>query len=703
MSMVKMQSALGLVLLGGVHCAGGGGQSSETAGQEATGTTGSPATGTDGTESGETGETDGTATGETETGETDTGETGETTDSGDVPSGNELDQDSLFTCADAPAMPPADIRLLDSHEWTRAVGSWSGSNLSRNPLYARADHRYSSYSDGEGLDPSLLSLYLDVVTDAGTAWTRGKYEGGRLRTVWEDPETQCMITEADPTPECVVYFVRRYLERGSLYRPASDEEVDALYDFAQSRLADELSPDERGETIKKIAAAAWMSSSVLHRREVGAGAADEFGRVRLSDWELAQAITYALSRTAPGVPSVNRSFNAGFSKGDVDGDLAGFIAAAENGTIKDPEVVADLIRAHIGGTDPERRDLVLDPGDDRDWENQGEFWMSHGVRAFFREWLDYGEIAAQPPKVEVADTSAWSGFAVESSYQNTITASNGYENTLVTQLDDMIARILASDKDVFRELMTSRMFYTPATAGYQEGESSVWKSTSEMNKVYNVAGITDQTREARWIELPEEERAGVLTHPAWLGAHSLSFENDPNLVHRGKWIREELLCQNIPDLPLNVDAALSEESKMDSARKRISEQIDADPYCAGCHQMMNPLGYPFEIYNHAGFVRVEDHGGEPDGTSTLENMPSPELNGPVTDAIDLSKRLGSSPYAKRCFIRQSFRYFAGREETMADACTMVALEKAYDESGGSFTELFIALVNSESFQLRVPN
>lgn len=633
----------------------------------------------------------------------DTADTGDTGEPPKEPSGNQLDQNKLFTCVDAPAMPPADVRLLDRYQWTRNVGSFADTNLSRNPLYARPDHRYSTYSDDEALDPSVLGLYLDVVGSAGEAWTRGKYQGGRLRTVIEDPETQCFLVDAAPSPECTRYFARRYLERGSMYRPATDDQVDALFEFAQTVLAGEVDVDARPATIKRIAAAAWMSSGALYRPELGVGALDEHGRLKLGDWELAQSIAYALSGAPAGVPSVNRSFNDGFSKGDVDGDLGGFFTAAVDGSIHDPAVVADLVREYIGGLDDLRVDLVLEPRDNRWWENRGEYWMAMGVRGFFREWLDYGELAAQSPKVEVSATSAWSGGIVEGSYQNQISNIYGYESTLVQQLDDMIARILAGDQQVFAELLTSRMMYTPATAGYQEGETSIWKSTAEANRVYNVPGVTARTREARWIELPEAERAGVLTHPAWLGAHSLSFENDPNLVHRGKWIREELLCLDIPDLPLNVNAMLSEASKSQSARQRISEQLDGDPYCSGCHSLMNPLGYPFEIYNHAGFVRVEDHGGPPDGTSTLVNMPSPELNGAVTSAIDLSQRLAGSPYARRCFMRQTFRYFAGREETLADACTMVALEKAYDDSGGSFTELLIALFNSDSFQYRAPN
>ncbi|MDC0721224.1 DUF1588 domain-containing protein [Nannocystis bainbridge] len=647
-----------------------------------------------------------TGPGPTSSGTDPTGDTGDTGDTGEPPgepSGNALDQNLLFTCDDRPALPPADLRLLDRQEWTRSVGSWTGTNLANNPLYPRASHRYSTYSDGEALDPSVLSLYLDVVGGAGTAWAIGKWDAGRVRTVIEDPECQCFLNDAAPSPECVDYFVRRYLEYGAVYRPAGDEQAAALREFADTVLAGEADVAQRPATIKRIAAAAWMTTAALYRPELGAGEPDEHGRLRLGDWELAQAIAYALTRAPAGTPSVNRYYEAGYTKGDVDGDLGDFLDAAADGTIQDPEVVAALVRAHFGGLDEERRDLLFEDRDARWWENQGEYWMATGVRAFFREWLDYAGLADKPPKVETAKTSAWWEVGTtELSYQNTVSGIYGTENTLVTQLDDMIARIVAADQDVFAQLLTSRLFYTPANAGYQEGESSISNSTADSPRVYGVAGITAQTREARWKQLPENERAGVLTHPAWLGAHSLSFENDPNLVHRGKWIREELLCQNIPDLPLNVDAMLSEASREQSARQRISEQIDADPYCAGCHQMMNPLGYPFEIYNHAGFLRIEDHGAAPNGTSVLANMPAPELDGPVTSAIDMSVRFAGSKYAKRCFVRQAFRFFAGREETMHDGCTLVAMETAYDDSDGSFAELLIALFNSDSFQTRVP-
>jgi len=622
------------------------------------------------------------------------------------PAGNALNQDELFSCAGLPAMPPADVRLLDRSEWTRNVGSWHGTDLDRNPLYARPEHRYSSYAEDEALDASVLSLYLDVVPNAGRAWTaEHTYSTYAIRTVAEDPETSCFFNDPDPAPDCVLYFVRRLLERGAVYRPVEQVEVDALYDLAETAIGGEAGFDDRPRTILHVAAAAWMTVDALHRPELGEGELDEHGRLHLSDWELATAMSYALVRSAPRAPSVRRK-HMYYSKGTIDGYPSAFADAAEDGTISDPEVIAQLVADHIGGIDEAREDLYLERADERSWENRAEYWVAKGVRDFFREWLDYGELALQPPKAEIAATSGWTnsnGGSVEGSYQNQVNPVKGYENSFVEHLDDMIARIVVADTEVFATLLSSRLMYTPANEGYQEGESNIWKSTADMNRAYNVQGQTAATREARWIELPEDERAGVLTHPAWLGAHSLSFENDPNLVHRGKWIREELLCQNVPDLPLNVDAALSEESKDLSARERISTQIDADPYCAGCHDYMNPLGYPFEIYNHAGFIRIEDHGSPPNGSSELINMPAPELDGPVTSAVDMSERFASSQYTKRCFIRQTFRYFTGREETMADACTMAALEQAYDDSGGSFRALLAALFASESFQYRVPN
>jgi hypothetical protein len=155
-----------------------------------------------------------------------------------------------------------------------------------------------------------------------------------------------------------------------------------------------------------------------------------------------------------------------------------------------------------------------------------------------------------------------------------------------------------------------------------------------------------------------------------------------------------------------VAAAVGASAPTLSARDRVDAATSDNPTCMGCHRLMNPLGYPFEMYNHAGFVRAYDKleadGTQhpPDATSTIANLPDPALDVAVQNAVDFAQRISTSPYARRCFIRQAFRYFMGRDETMADQCTLSAMEAALDK--GSFFDMLGVLASSDSVVYRTP-
>ena len=72
------------------------------------------------------------------------------------------------------------------------------------------------------------------------------------------------------------------------------------------------------------------------------------------------------------------------------------------------------------------------------------------------------------------------------------------------------------------------------------------------------------------------------------------------------------------------------------------------------------------------------------------------LNRAYGDPMAYIGALASSQYVKRYFIRHTFRYFAARDETMADACVLSAMESAYDDSGGSFVSMLEVLATHES-------
>jgi len=228
----------------------------------------------------------------------------------------------------------------------------------------------------------------------------------------------------------------------------------------------------------------------------------------------------------------------------------------------------------------------------------------------------------------------------------------------------------------------------------------------------DAAIATDPAADERWVTMPEDQRSGVLTHPAWLTAHGGNEEDGPSVVLRGHWIREHLFCEDVAGLDLvNLEAQLAPAGEDDRARDRIidtfgdltlpiGERTSSSPLCANaaCHGRMNELGLAFEIFNHAGFVREDDHGHAPDGSARIRYWPGSSSRVEVNDAVELTQLLAEDPHARRCFLRHVFRFFARRYETPADACVLADMETAFE--GGSFLGALEALLTHESFLIR---
>jgi hypothetical protein len=64
------------------------------------------------------------------------------------------------------------------------------------------------------------------------------------------------------------------------------------------------------------------------------------------------------------------------------------------------------------------------------------------------------------------------------------------------------------------------------------------------------------------------------------------------------------------------------------------------------------------------------------------------------------RKLADSDRVRQVFVRHVFRYFMGRNETLSDAATLQAADAAYVKSGGSFKELVVSLLTSDSFLKR---
>ncbi|MFO0591654.1 MAG: DUF1588 domain-containing protein [Polyangiaceae bacterium] len=683
---------------------------------------------------------------------------------------NTLDQAQLFTCPmdAAPASSPARLRRIESPEWTyalpQALNGWHGGTESAahlNPFTALATQPYSTYAAGVTVDTATLDLYFQVLPEAPLSWVAHDpaFTGGlRIKGINDDGALACMFgpdaqIEASPSDSCIDTYVDRLLTLGVLARAPTSTEHANLRALLKTTLdAEGGDVSKRPATLALVGQAAWLTSGALFRTEIGAKG-DDPSRDRLTNEELALVIGGMLSFHRPGAPMLGLPFNSFVGPSDPDDGCHPWLhlvsEAAANGTIQDPATIKTLITAYGGGVDPggqplacqngttqRRRDLTIEI-DERRLPSRGEYWLAPRIAGFFREWLGYGNANTvfkdTPGLTSKYDTTSSMWDETSLGYENLQSGYYGYELLLDEQLDDTVARTVLdaaqNHEDVFKALMTTRLYRLPSDRNDTNGMScaqdsdctemgydscakefnlcvdSISKSTMTAARVYDVDGVP-ATDAGRWVTMPAEQRSGVLTHPAWLSAHGNNFQDDPSLVHRGKWVRQNLFCETVPGLELVMVAAkLGARGPNLSARDRVQAATEANATCEGCHRLMNPLGYPFEMYNHAGFLRAwdrfEDDGvtpHPPDATSVLSDLPDPALDVAVTNAVDFVERIGDSPYARRCFIRQAFRYFMGRDETMADQCTLAAMEKALDQ--GSFFDMLAVLASSDTVLYR---
>jgi hypothetical protein len=194
---------------------------------------------------------------------------------------------------------------------------------------------------------------------------------------------------------------------------------------------------------------------------------------------------------------------------------------------------------------------------------------------------------------------------------------------------------------------------------------------------------------------PKSQRLGILTHPAWLVSQSDAMDN--HAIHRGIWIRERLLGGGIPDVPITVDAQLPVEPDS-TLRERM--RVTKQKYCWTCHEKMDPLGLPFEMYNHAGLFRTLELDKPVDATGEIIDSGDPALDGPVNNALEMIQKLANSDRVEQVFVRHAFRFWMGRNETLNDAPILQAAHRAYRDSGGSMNALITSLLTSDAFLYR---
>jgi hypothetical protein len=208
------------------------------------------------------------------------------------------------------------------------------------------------------------------------------------------------------------------------------------------------------------------------------------------------------------------------------------------------------------------------------------------------------------------------------------------------------------------------------------------------------SAVASAATDLQYVALDPARRAGLLTQPSLLAVHAKANQTSP--VHRGRFVREQLFCTTPPPPPSNVQIRPPKLDPRMTTRQRFAQHT-ADPFCASCHAMLDPIGFGFEHYDGIGRWRDTESGLVVDATG---NLTGTDVDGPFDGAVELADRLADSAQVSRCYATQWFRFGYGRGETTADACSLVQLGDSLKASGGNVRELLISLTQTDAFRYR---
>ncbi len=307
----------------------------------------------------------------------------------------------------------------------------------------------------------------------------------------------------------------------------------------------------------------------------------------------------------------------------------------------------------------ERGELVEDDGLARQVERLlGSPRLENAVRAFFSDLYGFDQIEQGLVRKDPMLFPAFSQALID----------DAREQTLRIVTDHLLAR----DGD-YRDLFTTRQSFMTRTLGL----------------VYRVP-VPAATG---WqpFEFPAgSERAGLLTNLSLLALYSHPGRSSPTL--RGKFVREVLLCQDVPPPPGDIDFSMFADmgGMRRTARERLEAHV-ASSVCAGCHSLMDPIGLALEKMDSIGAYRETENGEAID--------PSGELNGRAfDDAIGLGETLSEDPLLGPCFVQNIYKYAMGRDVVRSEDAFLADLQERLADTGYRLRDVLRMIVMSEAFR-----
>ncbi|MDE3155902.1 MAG: DUF1592 domain-containing protein, partial [Acidobacteriota bacterium] len=212
---------------------------------------------------------------------------------------------------------------------------------------------------------------------------------------------------------------------------------------------------------------------------------------------------------------------------------------------------------------------------------------------------------------------------------------------------------------------------------------------------YGIKGVAGP--QFRRVSLVGTHRRGILGEGSILVETSVANRSDP--VLRGKWVLEVLLGQPPPPPPpgvntdLDATASAVQNGKPLSVRERMEEHR-ANPFCASCHSVIDPIGLSLENFDPTGHWRINDNGVPVDASTTLyDGTKMVGLPGLV------QAMLKHQTTFLNVFTENLMAYATGRRIHYYDMPTVRAIVHEAALNGNRFSSFVLGVVNSDAFRM----
>jgi hypothetical protein len=202
------------------------------------------------------------------------------------------------------------------------------------------------------------------------------------------------------------------------------------------------------------------------------------------------------------------------------------------------------------------------------------------------------------------------------------------------------------------------------------------------------------------VDLDPDKRSGLLTQAGFLSSY-IGVGNEPDIIHRGVFIAERLLCKELPPPDPKAQGVMIPNTAGLTNRERVEMTTGKGTCGQACHgTLFNPLGYAFENYDAIGKYRDKDQGKDVDASDsyTLDGQLKSFKNG-----VELSHFLADAKEVHACYIQNMLSYLHGRVYNKDDDQAIVDYYARLSRAGmASLHDLELALVTSDAFLNRLP-